>query len=200
MNPGEKPPLRRIHSDRTLEAGSSRFSLEYWRGQSVGDIIASLEPGTLEALRVKPDGRVMNGNTRIKGVGGARRGRRRPSSGVGAVNERRSKTDVKDAAASFSALEPEEQARFLALLAHELTVAARDAYEVGADGLNDPARARAINEVQHRVTGHLVALLRGDPARYPDDVLFGIVLEQQDAALRQRLLEAFDRAVSLTTP
>ncbi len=66
MSSGEEPPLRRIHSDRTLEAGSSRFSLEYWRGQPVGDIIASLEPGTPEALRVKPDGRVMNGNTRIK--------------------------------------------------------------------------------------------------------------------------------------
>ena len=114
------------------------------------------------------------------------------------MNERRSKTNVKDAAASFSAMEPEEQARFLALLAHELTVATRDAYEVGGDGVDDPARTRAINEVQHRVTGHLVALLRGEPARYPDDVLFGIVLEQHDTALRQRLLQAFDRAVSLT--
>lgn len=66
MSSGERPPLRRIHSNRTLESGSSRISLEYWRGRSVGEIIASLEPGTLEALRVKPDGRVMNGNTRIK--------------------------------------------------------------------------------------------------------------------------------------
>lgn len=114
------------------------------------------------------------------------------------MNERRSNTNIKDAVASFSGMEPEEQARFLALLAHELTVAARDAYEEGGDGLNDGVRTRAINEVQHRVTGHLAALLKGDPARYPDAVLVGTVLEQQDAVLRQRLLEAFDRAVSLT--
>jgi hypothetical protein len=62
------PPLRRIHSDQTLESGSSRFSLEYWRKQPTDAILRSLQPGTTEALRVKPDGRVMNGNTRIKAL------------------------------------------------------------------------------------------------------------------------------------
>ena len=60
------PPLRRIHSDQTLEFGSSRFSLEHWRKQPTDDILRSLQPGGPEALRVKPDGRIMNGNTRIK--------------------------------------------------------------------------------------------------------------------------------------
>jgi hypothetical protein len=60
------PPLRRIHSDQTLESGSSRFSLEYWRKQPTDDIIKSPQPGNPEALRVKPDGRILNGNTRIK--------------------------------------------------------------------------------------------------------------------------------------
>jgi hypothetical protein len=40
--------------------------LEHWRKQSTDDIIRSLAPGGREALRVKPDGRIMNGNTRIK--------------------------------------------------------------------------------------------------------------------------------------
>ena len=60
------PLLRRIHSDQTLEAGASRLALEYWRQQSTVDIVQSLQPGNIEALTVKSDGRIMNGNTRIK--------------------------------------------------------------------------------------------------------------------------------------
>jgi hypothetical protein len=60
--------LRRIHSDRTLESGSNRWSLEYWRKQSTDEIVRSLRPGAgnAGALKVKPDGRIMDGNTRIK--------------------------------------------------------------------------------------------------------------------------------------
>jgi hypothetical protein len=60
------PPLRRIHSDQTLEAGANRVVLEYWRKQPTEDIVSSLQPGQPEALTVKFDGRIMNGNTRIK--------------------------------------------------------------------------------------------------------------------------------------
>src|SRR5687767_13904942 len=82
-----------------------------------------------------------------------------------------------DAVASFSVLTPDGKGRFVALLAHELTILARDTYEVGESGLTNPARMRAINEVQHRLMGFLVALLRDDAQRYPDDVLVRIVLE-----------------------
>jgi hypothetical protein len=60
------PPLRRIHSDQILETGTSRFALEYWRKQATDDIVKSLQPGNPEALKIKSDGRIMNGNTRIK--------------------------------------------------------------------------------------------------------------------------------------
>jgi hypothetical protein len=60
------PPLRRIHSDQTLEAGASRLALAYWRQQSTAAIVQSLQPGNIEALTVKSDGRIMNGNTSIK--------------------------------------------------------------------------------------------------------------------------------------
>jgi hypothetical protein len=60
------PPLRRIHSDQTLEAGANRVALEYWRKQPTADIVNSLQPGQPEALTVTSDGRIMNGNTRIK--------------------------------------------------------------------------------------------------------------------------------------
>ena len=62
------PPLRRIHADHIWQSGANRTSLEYWRKQSTNTIVTSLqpEPGNHEALKVKPDGRIMNGNTRIK--------------------------------------------------------------------------------------------------------------------------------------
>ena len=60
------PSLRRIHSDHTLEVGANRVALEYWRQQPTEDIVNSLQPGQPEALTVKFDGRIMNGNTRIK--------------------------------------------------------------------------------------------------------------------------------------
>jgi hypothetical protein len=60
------PPLRRIHSDQTLETSISRFALEYWRKQATDDIVKSLQPGNPEALKIKRDRRIMNGNTCIK--------------------------------------------------------------------------------------------------------------------------------------
>lgn len=60
------PPLQRIHPDATYQAGSAKLALEYWRNQSTDAIVRSLAPGSREALRVKPDGRIMNANTRIK--------------------------------------------------------------------------------------------------------------------------------------
>ena len=60
------PPLRRIHSDQTLSTGSNRYSLDYWRTRSTEEITRSLLPNQPEVLRVKPDGRIMNGNTRVK--------------------------------------------------------------------------------------------------------------------------------------
>lgn len=61
-----RPLLQRIHADETLETSISRFSLEYWRQRSTEEIIESLRPGRLESLKVKPDGRILNGNVRIK--------------------------------------------------------------------------------------------------------------------------------------
>ena len=66
MSDENRPPLRRIHSDETLESGASRFSLSYWRRQETESIVDSLRPGQPEALKVKPDGRVLDGNVRVK--------------------------------------------------------------------------------------------------------------------------------------
>jgi hypothetical protein len=64
---GTKPPLRRIHSDALYERDSkARRSLEYHRTRATEKIVESLRPGADESLKVKPDGRIFQGNTRIK--------------------------------------------------------------------------------------------------------------------------------------
>ena len=64
---GAKPPLQRIHSDAVYEHDpGARSSLEYHRARSTAEIVESLRPGSDESLKVKPDGRIFQGNTRIK--------------------------------------------------------------------------------------------------------------------------------------
>jgi len=58
---GAKNPLKLIHSSETL----SKTILDGLRKKTTQELIDSLKPGLEEALRVKPDGRVMNGNHRI---------------------------------------------------------------------------------------------------------------------------------------
>jgi len=101
------------------------------------------------------------------------------------------------AVAVFSSYSSGEQAEFLAQLMVELTLVARDSYEVGGDGFTFPQRVRRLNEVQHRISEFLWALLHDDPSRYPDDVLLRIILEQpDDPALGQQLNEAFARSAA----
>jgi len=63
------PPMQRLHPDETYETDQkAKRSLDYWRQQSTEEIIQSLKPrvGNQEALTVKPDGTVVQGNTRTK--------------------------------------------------------------------------------------------------------------------------------------
>jgi tRNA A37 N6-isopentenylltransferase MiaA len=107
-----------------------------------------------------------------------------------------------EAISVFSSYSAEEKKEFVAQLSYELTVIARGCYGEESDGPSDPRRLRRINEVQHRVCAFLWALLRGDPERYPDDVLIRIVLEQpDDELLRRDLSKTFARMMArrLTT-
>lgn len=68
---GASPPaqaaLKRIHNDALYEQSSrARLSLEYHRTRTTAEIIESLRPGLPEGLRVKADGRIFQGNTRIR--------------------------------------------------------------------------------------------------------------------------------------
>src|SRR6266566_2798068 len=65
---GSLPPLRRIHESAYEQDPKARQSLEYFRTRPTEEIVESLAkiPGREEYLIVKPDGRVVQGNTRIK--------------------------------------------------------------------------------------------------------------------------------------
>lgn len=61
----DRPSLRPIHSIDTLRSPRYRRSFAYWEQKSTQEIVASLKPGQREPLVVKPDGRVIQGNTKI---------------------------------------------------------------------------------------------------------------------------------------
>ncbi len=66
-----QPPLRRVHSDATLETGFYRLSLDHWRRQPTEVIVQSLmsrpaDPSYQEYLKVRDDGLIFQGNTRVK--------------------------------------------------------------------------------------------------------------------------------------
>jgi hypothetical protein len=100
----------------------------------------------------------------------------------------------------FKKLAPDSQLRVLAAFGHNLTIAARDTYEFQAPGVRAPQRLRDINEIQHRVFGHILALATVNTWRYPDDDLIAIVLEFGDEHVRSQSLwalqDALERAAS----
>ena len=100
----------------------------------------------------------------------------------------------------FRNLAPDAQRRVLAAVGHSLTIAARDTYEFQAPGVRAPQRLRDINEIQHRIFGHIAALATSDARRYPDDDLMSIVLELGDEHVRAQTLRALQDALARATP
>ncbi len=75
---------------------------------------------------------------------------------------------------------------------HDLTVAARDTYEVGTEHVVDPARLRRFNELQHRLAAQVAKCAAGDSERMPDDIIIAMVVEFEESAR-----DAFWRAIEL---
>jgi hypothetical protein len=97
----------------------------------------------------------------------------------------------------FRKLAPDAQLRVLATLGHNLTIAARDTYEFQAAGVRAPQRLRDINEIQHRIFGHILALATVDKWRYSDDDLISIVLDFGDEHVRAQCLWALQDALEV---
>ncbi|HEX8202020.1 MAG TPA: hypothetical protein VF590_16210 [Isosphaeraceae bacterium] len=107
---------------------------------------------------------------------------------------------VASSVASFSRLMAEEKAIFLALLVFELTLVGRETYDVGEEGLINPARLRVINEVLHRIASYLIAMKQEGSRPEHDEHLVRSVLDHPgDAGLQRQLAEAFDRALTMSS-
>ena len=104
---------------------------------------------------------------------------------------------IEEAIAFFSALSVEEQKNFLVQLSHELTMLARDAYEIGTQDFTNPSQVRAVNEIQHRIASHLLALIKNDTNRYPDETLVKIIIEHsQDKTFELKATSAFEQTAN----
>src|SRR5262245_39494441 len=98
---------------------------------------------------------------------------------------------------SFRSLTQPEQVRFLLLLAHELTIVARNYYVPQTEQLEDPVAVRRVNELQHQILGHALRVHEGSPARYPDETIAEILLLEcpEDAGLRNLVHWAVSNAI-----
>src|SRR5437016_3886935 len=76
----------------------------------------------------------------------------------------------------YSSLSEQDKLLFLAALAHDLTVAARETYVPGTEAVADPGRLRSINELQHRISSQQRDMLAKSNARYPDPVFIAMVM------------------------
>lgn len=107
---------------------------------------------------------------------------------------------VEEAIEIFSSFTADEQKSFLAYFSHYLTVITRDAYEVGTENITNQSKMRWINEIQHQLSSHLLALLENNSERYADDVLIRILVEHsKDKAFEAEMKWAFERVAKRFT-
>jgi hypothetical protein len=105
--------------------------------------------------------------------------------------------NVAHAIETFCHYSPQEKTQLLLQFAHALTILARDTYAVGEDGLTHPSRLRIMNELQHRVISSLIALMKNEVKRYPDDVLLRILPEHpEDMDLQRQLQETCEQLMA----
>ena len=85
--------------------------------------------------------------------------------------------DVNKAVSLYCNESEPQQVKFLSRLGHQITVFARDTYEIDGNSLSDPVQLRCINEMMHRILGQQFKLLLSDNSRYPDDLFIKMIFE-----------------------
>lgn len=74
----------------------------------------------------------------------------------------------------------DEKKYFLSSLAFQLTILARDAYVDDAKNPTNPRLLSTINEIQHKILGHVLHLFKENSKHYPDEVLFKTLFQTAD--------------------
>jgi hypothetical protein len=101
---------------------------------------------------------------------------------------------------TFVGLQPEQQLRLLALLALNVTLAARTAYPGQVEEHLVGGKLRAFNEILHTITGQLLHLIEKDSNRYPDDVFVdGLFERARQGNCERDLADAFAWSYSATS-
>jgi hypothetical protein len=94
----------------------------------------------------------------------------------------------------YLALSSADRVKFLAALAHNLTIAGRCFFNAFAPEQSDAVRARQINELLHKVTGLLYELHAGKHESSAVGVT-KYLLEQADLAIREQVTQAWHYAM-----
>jgi len=90
---------------------------------------------------------------------------------------------------------PLEQARFLAILGHWLTIVARGTYVVMSEEVRDPKTLRALNEIHHRIYAQINGLVSHRVATFPPDAMASwLAAEGESVELQTTCLAAFEEA------
>jgi len=96
----------------------------------------------------------------------------------------------------FATLPVTQRARFLAALAHNLTIAERCFFDAVAPERSDVSRARQLNELLHKVTGYLCALHAGQEDTAAAASVSKRLLEQSDPEVRLQVAQAWHYATA----
>jgi hypothetical protein len=96
----------------------------------------------------------------------------------------------------FTSLSAAERARFLAALAHNLTIVGRCFFNAFEPEKSDVTRARAVNELLHKVTSYLQHLHSGDEDLVWAPVVSKHLLEQDDPKLCVQIRQAWHYAMA----
>ncbi len=110
--------------------------------------------------------------------------------------------DIQTPNDAFEALNPKQHIRFLAILGHNLTVAARAHYAFQSPEVDNSKGLRAINELQHQLFNRLRALQKPGSFHFPDHLFVARMLQHEDPDLRTACTWAFSDALKkvLTGP
>jgi hypothetical protein len=115
---------------------------------------------------------------------------------AGNLDAMRLRTPAPDEALQwFLSLRPEARARFLAALAHNLTIAGRVFLSALEPEKSDALRAREINEALHKVTSYLSHVLSGDEDTVWAPVVTKHLLEEGDEVMRLQVRQAWHYAM-----
>ena len=105
-------------------------------------------------------------------------------------------TNIEEVVSQYSKETESLQVVFLSRLAHQITIYARDTYDLDSDSLSKPSQMRSINEMMHRILGQQTSLLLEDKDRYPDDILIKMLFAKAaecefENSLKQCISDSF---------